>query len=291
MNPNHQPILSEQPQDDWFKQESLAALRRSLANGAYPGYPLHRLALSDTEFMEPGRLCLRFGPWHTGDESSVPSTDEYLQLAQQGYRFDAYGRPLHPWIKEMVTDPDIGAITGKGFYWNWGPNYTADPIIVRHDLSEPHVLLIKRRDTKYWALPGGFINNGEPETEAAMREGREESGVDINELPHTVTPIYKGPLADLRATANAWPETTAIRFDLILDNDADIKKLEQMMTNNIWQTWIRHIGRVTLEEQISRLPWKGGDDALKAKWIPLSKIHNQLFGSHQLLIQMAVSST
>jgi 8-oxo-dGTP pyrophosphatase MutT (NUDIX family) len=42
------------------------------------------------------------------------------------------------------------------------------------------VLLIQRSDTGRWALPGGALDIGERITDTAIRETREETGVDIH---------------------------------------------------------------------------------------------------------------
>ena len=41
------------------------------------------------------------------------------------------------------------------------------------------VLLFKRRDTGVWELPGGGIEWGETPEQAAEREGREETGMNV----------------------------------------------------------------------------------------------------------------
>ena len=40
------------------------------------------------------------------------------------------------------------------------------------------VLLIQRSDNQHWAVPGGAIDLGESMTQAAVRETREETGID-----------------------------------------------------------------------------------------------------------------
>ncbi|MEV3911920.1 NUDIX hydrolase [Streptomyces canus] len=44
----------------------------------------------------------------------------------------------------------------------------------------PHgLLLIERADDGYWAMPGGMVDVGEGFTEAAVREVREETGLEV----------------------------------------------------------------------------------------------------------------
>ena len=57
--------------------------------------------------------------------------------------------------------------------------------------SAEKVLLIKRRDCEAWALPGGNVEDGETVAETAVREVREETGIEI-ELTRLVG-IYASP--------------------------------------------------------------------------------------------------
>lgn len=46
-------------------------------------------------------------------------------------------------------------------------------------LAEGRVLLIERRDLRVWSLPGGTIEPGESVAACAVREAREETGLDV----------------------------------------------------------------------------------------------------------------
>ncbi len=61
------------------------------------------------------------------------------------------------------------------------------------------VLLIKRKNQPYrgsWALPGGFVEFGETVESAAIRETKEETGIDV-ELGQLVG-VYSDPKRDPR---------------------------------------------------------------------------------------------
>ena len=65
--------------------------------------------------------------------------------------------------------------------------------------SEGRVVLIRRGSDPYeglWALPGGFVEVGETTEDAAAREAKEETGLDV-EIVHLVG-VYSDPDRDPR---------------------------------------------------------------------------------------------
>ena len=65
------------------------------------------------------------------------------------------------------------------------PAVTADCIVFACQNEKTQVLLIKRGSEPckdMWALPGGFMNIDESAEEAATRELKEETGIDVKEV-------------------------------------------------------------------------------------------------------------
>ncbi len=74
------------------------------------------------------------------------------------------------------------------------PIPTVDIII---QVDKKSVILIKRKNPPYgWAIPGGFVDYGEPLEEAAVREAREETALDVKLVRQFHT--YSDPARDPR---------------------------------------------------------------------------------------------
>jgi ADP-ribose pyrophosphatase YjhB (NUDIX family) len=71
-------------------------------------------------------------------------------------------------------------------------------VAVVNDAGE--ILLIRRSDNDNWALPGGGIDLGESLTQAAVRETREESGIDCEITG--LSGIYTDPAHVILYTSN-----------------------------------------------------------------------------------------
>lgn len=70
------------------------------------------------------------------------------------------------------------------------PSVTADVVLFAQYDDDLKVLLIRRKKWPYqgfWALPGGFVEMDETLEQAARRELREETGVDVGVLEQLYT--------------------------------------------------------------------------------------------------------
>lgn len=77
------------------------------------------------------------------------------------------------------------------------PLLTVDIIIEISGNTDPQIVLIERKNPPPgWALPGGFVDVGETVEQAAIREAKEETNLDV-----TLTDllgIYSDPARDSR---------------------------------------------------------------------------------------------
>lgn len=130
--------------------------------------------------------------------------------------------------------------------WHAGPNYAADAAV----FADQSILLVKRRDSGLWALPGGFVDSGETAEQASRREVREETGL---ELTGPGIEIYRGPVADPRSNSERWIESTAYLY--------------------------------TEPTALLALP---SDEVASAGWRALADLPERLHGSHDRILQIAL---
>lgn len=139
---------------------------------------------------------------------------------------------------------------------------TVDSVVIQTG----HVLLIRRRAVPgkgLWALPGGYLNPREWQLDAAIRELREETKIEVPE------PVIRG---SLKASEVFDDPARSLRGRIV--TRAFLFKLPD---------------HIALGDKQVKLPKvKGDDDADKAKWFPLSEIpemSDKLFEDHHAIIE------
>lgn len=140
------------------------------------------------------------------------------------------------------------------------PSITVDIIIFnenhndfRKSIRNNEFILIKRKNSPYkdhWAIPGGFVDYGESVEYAALREAKEETGIDIKicELfgvysdpkrdprGHTITIVYlaMGNFDNIKAGSDASDSFISSFNDIInLDLAFDHNKILSDVFNRL----------------------------------------------------------
>ena len=102
------------------------------------------------------------------------------------------------------------------------PSITVDTVIFDGSDENKEFILIKRKNDPFkdqWAIPGGFVEYGETVENTAIREAKEETGIDIelkklfnvyskpdrDPRGHTITIVYlaTGNIDDMEAGSDA----------------------------------------------------------------------------------------
>lgn len=134
---------------------------------------------------------------------------------------------------------------------------TVDAVVVQSG----HILLVKRGDMPgkgLWALPGGFLNQGETMLDGAIRELKEETKIKV------AVPVLKGSIKAF--------------------NTFDAPNRSQR-GRTITQAFYIDLG---FAEELPKV--KGSDDAEKAFWVPFHKVKQELmFEDHFHIIDHFVN--
>jgi 8-oxo-dGTP diphosphatase len=149
--------------------------------------------------------------------------------------------------------PECGAVVGEVR----NPYPTVDIIIhlthisIHSAVNEYTIVLIERKNPPHgWALPGGFIDYGEKAEDAAVREAKEETSLDINYLD--LIGVYSDPKRDPRAhTMSVVYRAWALDQVPVAQDDAKTIKIVSLLDALKMELAFDH--KKILEDYVQRL--------------------------------------
>jgi 8-oxo-dGTP diphosphatase len=99
------------------------------------------------------------------------------------------------------------------------PEIAADIVIELEDRPERPIVVIRRANPPHGhALPGGFVDIGETVEHAAVREAREETGLDV--VLTALLGVYSDPARDPRGHTVAIVYVATARGEPVAGDDA-----------------------------------------------------------------------
>jgi 8-oxo-dGTP diphosphatase len=125
------------------------------------------------------------------------------------------------------------------------PYPTVDVIITSRDHPQALIMVRRKYPPRGWALPGGFINWGESAEAAAVREMREETGLELQDIKQFH--VYSDPARDPRGHTMSVVFTATTNGEPVGGDDAaeavwmDLKSLPPDITfdhRRIIEDWV-----------------------------------------------------
>ncbi|WP_321889759.1 bifunctional nicotinamide-nucleotide adenylyltransferase/Nudix hydroxylase [Paraburkholderia bannensis] len=196
----------------------------------------------------------------TEDISATEIREQLFAERNNSFVSWAVPAPVHDWLEGFRTRPEFAQLKSEAEFiagyqkaWAAAPYpvtfVTVDALVVHSG----HILLVRRRSEPgrgLWALPGGFVNQDERLETACIRELREETGLKLPE------PVLRGSIKDRQV------------FD---------HPQRSLRGRTITHAFLFHF-------PVGELPRvKGGDDADKARWVPLNtfaRMRDVMFEDH-----------
>ncbi len=196
----------------------------------------------------------------TEDISATEIREQLFAERNNSFVSWAVPAPVHDWLERFRTRPEFAQLKSEAEFiagyqraWAAAPYpvtfVTVDALVVHSG----HILLVRRRSEPgrgLWALPGGFVNQDERLETACIRELREETGLKLPE------PVLRGSIKDRQV------------FD---------HPQRSLRGRTITHAFLFHF-------PVGELPRvKGGDDADKARWVPLNtfaRMRDVMFEDH-----------
>lgn len=112
---------------------------------------------------------------------------------------------------------------------------------------DDQIVLIRRRDSGRWGLPGGLIDWDEDVFNAARRELREETGLEVTHLERLVG-IYSAPRRDPRFHAICVLLAVRVQGTPIAADPREVLETRAFSTDSIPQDQLSHDHRQHIQD-------------------------------------------
>ena len=106
-------------------------------------------------------------------------------------------------------------------------------------MPDGRIVLIRRRDSGHWGLPGGIVDWGEDIVTAAQRELAEETGLQVRSVGRLVG-IYSHPERDPRFHAICVALEAHVEGDLNVYDQAEVLDVQAFPADAIPQETLAH---------------------------------------------------
>ena len=99
-------------------------------------------------------------------------------------------------------------------------------------LTDGRIVLVKRRDTGEWGLPGGLIDWGETVESSAERELKEETGLNLLTIDRLIG-VYSSPRRDPRMHSISISLAVTVEGALLVEDKGEISQVKAFSLSDI----------------------------------------------------------
>jgi 8-oxo-dGTP diphosphatase len=99
-------------------------------------------------------------------------------------------------------------------------------------LADGRIVLIRRRDTGQWGLPGGMVDWGEDVATTVRRELREETGLELIEIKRLIG-VYSSPDRDPRIHSITISIEAEVRGTLAVRDTLEIVDVQAFLPKDL----------------------------------------------------------
>lgn len=117
-------------------------------------------------------------------------------------------------------------------------------------LPDGRIVLIRRRDTGKWSLPGGIVNWGEDIPTTVERELEEETGLNLVKI-HRLVGVYSAPDRDPRLHSISVLVEAAVQGTMEAQDTLEVSEVEAFAIGSLPKGDLSHDHDRQLEDYLS----------------------------------------